>query len=215
MLSYSRLVLYDDGQMIIPSEADFGGTYMQKFLSPEEVKRFLSKLGSLGFYSLETDQKHDPTDKLYNYGNNYQESFDGRLYCISVNTDKPRELCVYEPDLQFVIPKMKNILQYLDEYDPGGMTLYYPDRILVWVEAGRDSYDNNLPATAIPWGETLPSLETTREKIMYVDGDSAKEIYMLFDNNTYGGKLFTQNGKEYTVYIEVILPHEVLTNEYQ
>lgn len=212
--SYSRLVLYNDGQMIIPpSEGEMGGTYKQKFLSPDEIKRFLSKLDAMGFYSLESNQKHDPTDKLYNYGNNYQESFDGREYCISVNDDKSRNLCVYEPNLQYLIPKMKTILQYLDEYEPAGMTPYYPDRILLWVQAGRDPYNDNLPATAILWDEHFPSLETSNP-IMFVDGDMAKEIYMLI-GGTNKGMVFSQNAKEYTVYIDVVLPHEKMTNAYQ
>jgi hypothetical protein len=204
--SYSRLVLYDDGQLIIPGEK-----YKQKVLSPDEVKQFLSKLEALGFYSLESNQTHDPTDKLYNYGNDYQESFDGRKYCISVNTDRPRNLCVYEPDIQFLIPKMKSILQHLDEYEPAGMTSYYPDRILLWIESGRDPYNENPPETAIAWDERFPQLE---DSIVYVDGNVAKEIYMLFDN-TNQGKVFTQDGKEYTVYIDIVLPHEKITNAYQ
>jgi hypothetical protein len=108
---------------------------------------------------------------------------------------------------------MKNILQYLDEYEPVGMTPYFPDRILLWVQVGRDPYDENLPTTTTPWDESLPSLDTANQ-IMYVDGDAAKEIYLLFDN-TNAGKVFTQNGREYTVYINVVLPHEKVTNAYQ
>jgi hypothetical protein len=201
-------VLYADGQLIIPGE-----TYKQKILSPIESEQFLYKLEELGFYSLESNQKHDPTDKLYDYGNNYQVSYDGRLYCILVNTDKTKKLCAYEPDLQYLTPKMKNILQYLDEYEPVGMTPYFPDRILLWVQVGRDPYDENLPTTTTPWDESLPSLDTANQ-IMYVDGDAAKEIYLLFDN-TNAGKVFTQNGREYTVYINVVLPHEKVTNAYQ
>jgi hypothetical protein len=206
--SYSRLVLYDDGQMIIPSDGEFGGTYKQKFLSPDEVKRFLSKLESLDFYSLESNQNHDPTDKLYDYGNNYQRSFDGREYCISVNADKSRKLCVYEPDVQFLIPKMKNILSYLAEYEPVGMTPYYPDRILLWIQSGRDPYNDKLPKASIAWDEHFPHLE---DSIVYVDGDIAKEIYLLC-GGTNQGKVFTQDNKEYTVYIDAVLPHEKVTN---
>ncbi len=212
--SYSRLVLYDDGQMIITSSEGVGdGTYKQKFLSPDEIKRFLAKLETLGFYSLESNQKHDPTDTLYNYGNDYQESFDGRDYCISVNADKSRDLCVYEPDIQYLIPQMKSILQYLDNYEPAGTTPYYPDRILLWVQAGRDPYNDNLPETAILWDEHFPSLEAS-SPIMFIEGDMAKEIYLQF-GGTNKGMVFSQNAKEYTVYIDVVLPHEKMTNAYQ
>jgi hypothetical protein len=204
--SYSKFVLYDDGQLIIPGEP-----YRQKVLSTDEVKQFLSKLETLGFYSLESNQKHDPTDKIYNYGDNYQKSYDGREYCISINAYKSKSLCVYEPDIQFLIPKMKKILNYLDEYQPMSMTPYSPDRVLLWVNEGRNAYDNNLPETAIPWGEHFPPLGNS---ITYVDGDVAKDIYLLFAS-PFAGEVFSQNGKEYTVYIDVVLPHEKVTNANQ
>jgi hypothetical protein len=207
---WSKFVLYADGQIIIT-----GTTYQQKILSPDEIKQFLSRLEAAGFYSLESNQKHDPTDKLYDYGNNYQESSDGLEYCILVNTVKSRNLCVYEPDIQFVVPKMKNILQFLDDYKPAGMTPYYPDRILLWVQPGRDPYNNQLPKDALHWGESFPSLETPDSKVIYVDGAAAKEIYMLFDRSPNLGKVFSQNDKEYTVYFNVVLPHEQVTNAYQ
>jgi hypothetical protein len=130
-----------------------------------------------------------------------------------INADNSRKICAYEPDIQFLVPKMKNILKFLGDYEPAGATPYYPDRILLWVKEGRDPYNDNLPKTAIPWHEHLPSLETSNP-ILFVDGDMAKEIFMLF-GSTDKGKVFSQNGKEYTVYIDVVLPHEKMTNAYQ
>lgn len=205
--SYSMLVLYDDGQLIIPGEI-----YKQKILSPDEVEKFLLKLDALDFFSLESNHKHDPTDKLYNYGNNYQKSYDGRFYCIVVNADKKGNLCAYEPDLPFLIPKMKNILKYLDEFEPEGMTPYVPDRILLWVQTGRNPFDDSLPEIAILWDDNFPVLEESGP-IIYVDGNMAREIYMRFES-VNAGKVFIQNGKEYTVYLDVILPHERVTNPY-
>lgn len=214
----TRLVLYDDGQMIIAGKEP----YKQKVLSSGEINRFLSKLETLGFYSLESNQKHDPTDKLYDYGNDYQESFDGVKDCILVNADRSRNLCVYEPDQQFLIPEMKNILKYLEEYKPVGMTPYYPDRIFLSIRAADPSSDT-LPANAIPWDKHFPSLETAKPRvytsdtlnaIVYVDGDMAKKIYMFFLSSD-GSGVFTQNGKEYIVYMDVILPHEKITNNHQ
>lgn len=203
--SYSNtlLVLYEDGQLIIPGEV-----YKQNFLSRDEIKRFLSKLEAMRFYTLESNQKHDPSDKLYDYGTSYQRSYDGLKYCISVNAEISRTLCAYEPDMQFLIPRMKNILEYWDAYKPGGMIPYLPDRILLWAEAGREPGNENLTDTAIPWHENFPSLENS---ISFVDGGMAKEIYLLL-GNTNVGKVFVQNGKEYTVYMLVVLPHEKLIN---
>jgi hypothetical protein len=99
------------------------------------------------------------------------------------------------------------------------MTPYSPDRILVWILSGRNPYDDKLPVNAVPWDQHSLSLaispsETPSEKIIYVDGTTAKEIYMMFDGAN-GGIVFTQAGKEYTVYVDIVLPHEKVTNAYQ
>ena len=177
------IVLYDDGQMILGGE--------QKVLSADEIEMFLSKLDSMGFFSLESNQRHDPTDKLYDYGNNYQKSFDGIKYCILTNAEKSRKLCAYEPDREFLIPEMKNILKYLDEYKPVDMTPYYPDRILLSIEA-IDSSSDDLPATPTPWDSCFPSLDFSPPtkyldgppaSILYIEGDMAKEIYIFLKNS--------------------------------
>jgi len=189
-------------------------TYKQKALSSDEIKRLLSKLETLGFYSLESNQQYNQTDKLYDFGNNYQEINDGLRYCISVNSDKSRNLCVHESYLQFLIPKMKTILEYLDQYEPASMIPYYPDRILLSVQA------DPLPATVVPWDKHFPSLEVSIPQIypqdnpnpvIYVDGDMAEKIY-LFLRDTDRETVFLQNGREYVVYIRVLLPHEKVTN---
>lgn len=209
---YSRLVLYADGQMLLLRSADaYNLLYDQKMLSPQEVKSFLSKLDALGFYSLESNYKHDPTDKLYDYGNNYQQSFDGLEHCVYVNANQEKELCAYEPDMQFVVPKMKRILQYLDQYRPAGMAPYYPDRLLLWVQIGRDVYRTDSAAAAIPWDTSLPPLAAAYHEILYVDGTRVKDVYLQFQPPDRCA-VFTQNGQDYTVCFAVVLPHEKLTN---
>lgn len=203
----SIVVLYTDGQMIIP-----GKPYLQKMLSADEINQFLIQLESLGFFSIESNQQHDPTDKLYDFGDQYERVFDGLWYCISVNGNNSRKLCAYEPFMRFLVPKMKALMKFLDEYQPDGMSPYYPDRVLLWVQAGRNPYDNNLPKNSIPWTEPSLSLETNSEKILYAEGELAKELYSWYGDKGY---VFTQDGKEYTVYIDVVLPHQELTNRYQ
>ena len=213
----TRLVLYDDGELLI---AGNGETYKQKILSSTEIKSFLSKLETLGFYSLESNQQYDQTDKLYDFGNNYQKVAGGLWYCVSVNADKSRTLCVRESYSQFLIPEMKGILQYLDEYKPAGMTSYYPDRILLDIQSDFDPSIDNPPAT--PWNEHFPSLEydpsrftsDTNNQVIFIDGDMAKEIYQFFEGSD-GWKVVSQNGIEYIVSIRVLLPHENVKNPQQ
>lgn len=209
-----KIILYDDGQMLV------GGK--QKMLSANETNRFLSKLDDLGLFSIESNQKHDQNDKLYAYPDHYDQFIDALRYCILVNADKSRELCAYEPYMQFLIPEMKRILQYLDEYKPTGLTPYYPDRILLSTRPA-DPNSDDLSATAIPWDSSFPSLNfppprtyeyDTPPSIMYIEGDLAKEIY-TFITNSHSQGIFIQDGEKYIVEVDVVLPHETIINGYQ
>ncbi|MBN8583227.1 MAG: hypothetical protein J0L96_21360 [Anaerolineae bacterium] len=212
----TKLVLYDDGQMLIAGTSE---AYKQKVLSSTEIKGFLSKLESLGFYSLESTQKHDPTDDLYNFEGRYEEVgvFGGLRDCILVNAEKSRNLCIHDSYLHFLIPEMKKILQYLDTYQPAGMTSYYPDRILLTIQSGLDSSIEYPPA--IPWDERFPSLgknpkkytSGTSNQVVYIDGDMAKEIFSFFEGSE-SSIVVSQNGNEYLVDIRVLLPHEKVKN---
>lgn len=212
--AYPKLILYDDGQMI----ADGG----QKVLSADEIKEFLSKFDELGFFSIESNQKHDQEDKLYTYPDHYEQVMDASSYCILVNADKSRNLCVYEPYVQFLIPGMRNILKYLDEYKPTGLTPYYPDRILLSIRPV-DPNSDDLPATATPWDKRFPSLVYPPPRkyvydipasIMYIEGDVAKKIY-IFVTNSHSRNVFIQGDHKYIVDIDIVLPHETVINAYQ
>lgn len=201
---WSEFVLYTDGQLIVP-----GKTYQQKILSKDEVNQLLTKLEALGFYTIESNQQHDPSDKLYNFGSQYQGVSDPTWYCVEINKEESRKLCEWEPYKKFLVPEMKNILNFLDAYQVQGTTPYYPDRIFLWVRAGRNPDIENLPEKPIPWNKKFSSPETSDEKVMYFQGDEAKEIFSLFDNEV-STTVFIQNDHEYTVSIDIVLPHEQL-----
>jgi hypothetical protein len=209
-----NIVLYEDGQMVVGRE--------QKILSADEILEFLSKLDTLGFFSIESNQQYDPTDKLYNFGDNYQEVNDGLKYCILVNTERSKNLCAQEDYMHFLIPEMKSIIKYFDEYEPAALTPYFPDRILLSTRPA-DANSDDLSATAIPWDNRFPSLDfppprtyeyDTPPSIRYIEGDMAKEIY-TFMTNSHSRGLFIQDGKKYIVDIDVVLPHEMVINAYQ
>lgn len=200
---FSKLVLYSDGQLIIP-----GKVYKQKILSEDEINQFFSKLETLGFFSL-------TQDNLYDFGNQEPPKvFDGTTYCVSAFGERELEVCAYKPHESFLVPKMKNVLQFLNEFQSENMTPYDPDRILLWVQPGRNQDISDLPKESIPWKDSFPSLVVSDLQIAYAEGDIAKEIFALFDNEiTF--KVFTQDGIEYTVLVEIVLPHEEITNLYE
>lgn len=198
MEGWSTLVLYTDGQLIIP-----GKTFQQKILSKEEIDLLFSQLETLGFFSV-------TQDKLYNFGNQEPPRiYDGTTYCVVTTGERTQNLCAYEPHESFLAPEMKNVLQFLNNYQIKGMTPYFPDRILLWVRNGRSPYVENLPENAVLWNENFPTLETPDEKILYAEGDDAKVIFALFDNKV-STIVISQNNVEYTVSIDIVLPHEQL-----
>lgn len=207
---WSQLVLYSDGQMIIT-----GKPYQQKVLTPDEIDQFISKLEELGFFSIETNQAHDPSDPLYDFGDQYTKTTGGTYYYVTVNGDRERNISVFGVWKEFLVPEMKNVLAFLDEYQPEGMSIYYPDRILLHVLTGRNPYDDT-PEEAIPWPDHLPSLEVPgdkitfidealEEKILYFEGDEAKQIYGFLIE--ISSNVFVQNNIEYTTDMQVVLPH--------
>ena len=194
--------------------------WQQKVLPAEEIKKFLSKLDDLGFFSLESNQEDDETDKLYDFGDQYEEINDGLSSCILVNAEKSRQLCVHHVYMQFVIPEMKKILKYLDEYQPSGLTPYQPDRILLSIEP---AYPDQVDEPATPWDESFPSLDIPPSRIypydnppiiIYVDGEMVNKIYTFLENSKTRG-LFIQNGKKYIVQVSVVMPHQKVVNVYQ
>lgn len=208
-----NIVIYDDGQMIING-------WQQKILSAAEIKKFISKLDDLGFFSLESNQKRDSTDKLYDFGNQYQKITGGLSSCIKIQADKSRQLCVKHQYMQFVIPEMKEILNYLDAYQPSGLTPYYPDRILLSIQP---AYPDQLDLPATPWDQDFPPLDIPQPRtyldnppsvIIYINGEMADKIYtFLSDSKT--NNIFIQNHKKYIVYFSVVLPHQTVVNAYQ
>lgn len=198
MEGWSTLVLYTDGQLIIP-----GKTFQQKILSNEEINQLFSQLETLGFFSL-------TQDKLYDFGNQEPPRiYDGTTYCVVTAGERNQNLCAYEPHESFLASEMKNVLHFLNDYQLKEMKPYFPDRILLWVRNGRSPYVENLPEKAVLWNENFPTLETPDEKILYAEGDNAKEIFALFDNEV-STIVISQNNVEYTVSIDIVLPHEQL-----
>jgi hypothetical protein len=194
----STLVLYTDGQLIIP-----GKTFQQKTLSHEEINQLFSQLETLGYFSL-------TQDNLYDFGNQEPPRvYDGTTYCVLTAGERKQNLCAYEPYQSFLLPEMKNVLQFISNYQPKELTPYNPDRILLWIQIGRSPYAENLPEKAVLWNENFPDLETQDEKIVYAEGNIAKEIFALF-NNEVSAIVISQNDIEYTVSIDIVMPHEQL-----
>ena len=194
-----KLILYSDGLLIIDKDSLY-----EKMLSEEEIRSFLSQIEQRGFYKIETNQNHDSSDKLYNFTANYVSAFDGRYLCVTAQT---RSICAYEPVMDYVIPSMKGIFRFLDNYFPNDMTLYQTDRILLQIIEGNDYLAEEFRPEPMAWPTDLPPLQKT--PTLFVDGESAAKIFELFDHSV-GWKIMTYNNAEFTVFARPVLPHEVI-----
>ncbi len=202
--TFSSFVLYTDGQLILP-----GLTYYQKYLSEDEIENFLAAIKGLGFFDIETNQQHDPTDKLYDFGDQYSRIYDGLYSCVFVALESETNICLHKEQREFAIPAIINILDFLDNYHPEGMTIYKPDRILVWVQNGRSEYLDDPAMPSLPWPVHLPSLQTDSEKVFYVDGKVAEEIFSLI-GYPVRYVVFTQDEIEYTLLLAIVEPHGIV-----
>ncbi len=207
--AFPSLVVYSDGQIIIYGET--------KMLSPAEMRQLFAQLESLGFYDIETDEQGYATPNLYTPDNPFEKITDATSYCVLTTTQgKTRDICAYEPYMQYLIPAMKNTLKFLDSYHPKGMKPYSPDRILLYVESPENSQildkDALSKSRVIPWPTDLPPLKPNVDyKVTYIQGPIAAKIASyLYSFPVSGRPLFQQNGTNYFVDIDILWPHEVV-----
>ena len=200
---YSKIILYSDGQLIIS-----GKPYRQKQLSSEEIHQLFSQLDAMGFYSLETNEQHDPTDPLYDFKGQYEKSYDG-LYVCAMDVVQDREICVRDHLREFLIQPMKDILQFLDNYEPKNMSVYKADRLLLDIEARPPTWYSIENREVIPWTVNFPELGTDKWQLLYVEEEIANQIFSLYGSQN-DARLVNANEIEYYIIIEVVLPHEVL-----
>lgn len=204
---FSSLIVYSDGQIIISGET--------KKLSPAEIDQLFAQLRNLGFYEIETDEQGGATPNLYTPDNPFEKITDGFSYCVLTTTqDKKRDICAYEPYMQYLIPAMQHTLKFLDDYYPKGMEPYSPDRILLYVESPETSQILDKDALSkkrvIPWPVNLPALKPNLDyKVTYIQGPIAAKIASYLDSFPFSDRpLFQQNGINYFVEINILLPHE-------
>lgn len=199
----TNLVLYSDGQLIIARNP-----YRFKQLSKGEESSLLSNLDKLGFYSIQTNNKHDETDPIYDFAKNYSEAWDGLSTCLSVLGTIEKSLCYYQPYKDFLIPKMKDLFHFMDDYEPENMMPYQADRIILIIDEG---WTGTFPEDRkkIPWPSDLLSLESFAGGKVYIEGPLASKIFNFF-NNSSGFFDLVDKGTEYSVFIQPVLPHENL-----
>jgi hypothetical protein len=194
-----HIYLYTDGQLILNKN----GKLWEKQLSKTEMDGMISALRQLGFFDLAADKGDNQNNSIYHFGpGDYFWHSDMLSTIISLFGEKPASLRIYEEYMKFITQPVKNVLYYLDHYNPPGLAPYEPDRVLLQVEPGRAEWVS-ADATAIPWPDGITPLnKQTFDGILYLEGKEASQFSRLT------GNFFSYKGEEYSVDQVVIFPHE-------
>jgi hypothetical protein len=200
------LVLYEDGQLMF----GIGGSV--KPLSKTETEEILLKLEQLGFFQIKSNSEADILKGMQNPI--YVHPTEGLPAPMSawpdieltVNGPKSNSISYRREWENYLIQPMKEIIAYLNGISSDGAMPYQPDRMLV----GFDGEENKrIPedATIIPWPEDVTSpRHWSYMGVLYLEGAEVQKLYQAAGEKLYA--YFTFEGKNYSVYLRPILPHE-------
>jgi hypothetical protein len=206
-----RFVLYSDDQFILQEGLK---PIRTKILTRSEKNQLFSKLEENGFYSIDQNYTSDETNPIYDFKGHYEKVYDGGSECLLVNVKSPKTVCIYEPYREFLIPAVTDLFEFLNRYTPGNLTVYQPDRLLMYIRKGREFYNSYdffvTPSIAsVPWPADLPSLETQDENYLYFEGKQATKVLSLLKNSVHL-MVFSEKDEDYSIYVAIVLPHEQL-----
>jgi hypothetical protein len=210
------LILYSDGELIIHRKKIY-----EKKLSVVETCSLLKNIEDFGYFRVvdngESERRNNPlyVDLPTGVPTKF---FDGDMYHIVVNGPNPKQTWVDPPFFDYLVPAMKEILIFLQYYQPTAMEEYQPDRLLLYISHGREDrvvswMENKSPAR---WPEANIHLSDNAVDIkkfdpdyrgLYLTGDSAKKIYALFQK-PYATRILVDRGQEFTAIARPILPNE-------
>jgi len=208
-----HFVLYSDNQFILQ---DYNKPIRTKILTGSERDRLFSELDKKDFYSIDTNQTSDETNPIYDFKGRYNEVgvTDGASRCLFTSTPTPKKVCIYLPYREFLVPPVKDLFEFMDRYIPESLNIYQPDRLLLFVSKGRSFYDSyefflTPSISSVSWPDDLPSLKTVSEKYLYLEGENGRKVLSLIKNSSTL-MVFDENGEEYSIFAEIVLPHETL-----
>lgn len=201
-----RLVIYTDGLMIASRAGD--PKVRARVLNTKEICTFINRLGELGFYELEEAPPKDETNPLYDFGSKFQQVDEGLVANLSVLLENPKSIGFFEPYQKFFVRPMRRIMEYVETFNPGALKPYEPDRLILFVHAGRAA-DVEKTVRAREWNLETPVLkELAQVPYTFLEGRQAVGVYALLTK--YGTPIYLENGMEYTVTVRLLYPHEIV-----
>lgn len=118
-------------------------------------------------------------------------------------------------------PVLSNTFNLLSWYEPTSAQKYEPDRIAVWIYENIWSKEDNkdleqewtlsTPRLAEIHSLTGSAIEKSNGQYIIYRSDIARNIFNDLENWNYRG-IFVENGRQYTVFAQVLLPYQLTNN---
>lgn len=140
----------------------------------------------------------------------------GPVDIYQLNGDPSRYLGIEVEHYKYVIPEVKEIIEFVESYTLSNTRLYLSNTTLLWIEEGSESANESTQLGE--WPESLPSLESFYvasvdstwlfgSSHVILEGSLAQEIAKLFDNEMKS-MFFREKGRLFTTIHRPLLPHE-------
>jgi hypothetical protein len=210
-------VLYIDGEFITVGN---DGSYLETILSAPQMCALLRQVASTGFFQVDGTGALQEEDPIYRFQATPEAILGAGSWAIQINGNPAKIVSIYDPYEDFVTGPIRATLQLLKNYLPAGLKPYQPNRLMVWIDVGRQMYDGasdrfdgtpRATLAARAWPSDLPRLADWWSGVslnqIFLQGDLAERVFDLHGTDSYG--LFTDRGQEYSLFIETVLPHGV------
>jgi TolB protein len=195
------LVIYTDGQVIFEEGNSRESYFLETTISPDEMCNLLSELQDFGFY--------DRYDPIYAFDETTRYSDGGPDGIVQVNGQLSKSLIFYASYRDYLVPPLKQAVEFIGSYRPSTNAYYIPERLVLWVEVATEPLPENVVAES--WPDTLPNItELWQDPIngeLLIEGELVAPIMALFDYRMTG-KAFSDEGVVYGMILRPLLPNE-------
>ncbi len=193
---------------------------METTLSAPQMCDLLRRVASTGFFQVDGTGALGKDDPIYQFAATPVRILGAGSRAIQINGNPAHLVSIYDPFQDFAVGPVQAALKLLESYQPAGMKPFRPNRIMVWIVAGREMYqgahdrfDGTPVATPVArvWPSDLPRLadwgDAKSLNQIFLQGDQAERVFDLKPADGYG--LFTDLGQEYSLFIKAVLPHGI------
>ncbi|MCB8965831.1 MAG: PD40 domain-containing protein [Ardenticatenaceae bacterium] len=188
------LIIYGDGQIVVQEWAEHTRTFLQAYLSPQEMCLLRQQIASTGFL--------EPHDTFFT-------ERDGSMGVGSLLIQvEDTYYSFYGGDVRFLVEDLNAGYQLIRNFRPQApLTPYIPNYLVLWLEeieprqdAVIQTWPSNLPAISELWANR-------EQETILIEGELVAPIFDLFD---YQNKqaLFRDGDTVYAIIARPLLPHE-------